>query len=457
MLEKNNTTKQVVYYQAGIGTYVAPGFLTPVGKWVAKTADLALAWYLDDHVKDGYRFLQSTWKPGDRICMFGFSRGAYTARALAGMLYKVGLLPPGMVEQVDFAYSIYMEGRRSNTYKDAFSRMVNIEFIGVWDTVSSVGALYPRVLPFSANNNITKTFRHALALDERRAKFRSNTWHVSRSANKNPHKKIAARCSFYSTTFIRWCLHGVRTKALWMVVRPRMTAAGQDPPGPTDVMEVWFPGCHADVGGGNVSDFMKVDGQIQPRSMLSNIPLRWMIKEIILADAGIIFHPSAMSRFGIDHATLVNEAKEKHKGATIPPASPPVQTKSNVEDFKAPIHDELSMPRLGLIVMWLLWWLLEFLPVPDFNQDQNNRWGFTLRINRGRPRDIPKYSKAKNVNSRYIDGKTGNIPTLFHKSVEHRMKASESETSTWGSLWVNNNQPYKPRVLPTTGEFTFVE
>ncbi|KAF9515853.1 hypothetical protein BS47DRAFT_723712 [Hydnum rufescens UP504] len=190
MLEKDNTTKQVVYYQAGIGTYVGPGLLTPVGKWIAKTADLAVGWYLDAHVKDGYKFLQSTWKPGDRICMFGFSRGAYTARALAGMLYTVGLLPPGMVEQVDFAYSIYKEGRRSHTYKKAFSRTVTIEFIGVWDTVSSIGALYPRVLPFSANNNITKTFRHALALDERRAKFRSNTWHVTSSANKNPHKKI---------------------------------------------------------------------------------------------------------------------------------------------------------------------------------------------------------------------------------------------------------------------------
>ncbi len=67
----------------------------------------------------------------------------------------------------------------SAAYKRAFSRTVTIDFIGVWDTVSSVGAVIPRVLPFSSDNHITKTFRHAVALDEHRAKFRSNTWHLT--------------------------------------------------------------------------------------------------------------------------------------------------------------------------------------------------------------------------------------------------------------------------------------
>jgi hypothetical protein len=113
--------------------------------------------------------------------------------------------------------------------------------------------------------------------------------------------------------------------------------------------------------------------------MLSNIPLRWMIKEITLADAGIIFHSSAMPRFGIDYAALVNEVKEERKGAATPPVSLPVQSKSYVDDFRAPLHDELAMPRLSLILTWLLWWFLEFLPLPDFHQDENNRWGFSLR------------------------------------------------------------------------------
>ena len=65
----------------------------------------------------------------------------------------------------------------SADYKRDFSRSVRIEFIGVWDTVPSVGALFPRILPFSADNHITKTFRHALSLDEHRAAFQQNNWH----------------------------------------------------------------------------------------------------------------------------------------------------------------------------------------------------------------------------------------------------------------------------------------
>lgn len=131
------------------------------------------------------------------------------------MLYTVGLLPRAMPEQVPFAYEIFKKGKErfvlaqsssgsdsvsghhrpspvsslnllfplfrfpssdpfyprtfSTAYKRAFSRTVTIEFIGVFDTVSSVGAIFPKVLPFSSDNHITKTFRHALALDEHRA------------------------------------------------------------------------------------------------------------------------------------------------------------------------------------------------------------------------------------------------------------------------------------------------
>lgn len=69
--------------------------------------------------------------------MFGFSRGAYTARALAGMLHKVGLLPPDNFQQIPFAYKMYgrtddLGWKQSTTFKKAFSIEVDIEFIGVW-------------------------------------------------------------------------------------------------------------------------------------------------------------------------------------------------------------------------------------------------------------------------------------------------------------------------------------
>jgi hypothetical protein len=74
---------------------------------------------------------------GDRICIFGFSRGAYTARALAGMIHKVGLLPACNHQQVPFAYKMFTRAddlgwKQSNAFKKCFSVDVDIEFIGVW-------------------------------------------------------------------------------------------------------------------------------------------------------------------------------------------------------------------------------------------------------------------------------------------------------------------------------------
>ena len=115
------------------------------------------------------------------------------------MIHKVGLLPKDNFQQVPFAYKMYKRADRvgweqSTEFKKAFSVDVNIEFIGVWyeftshifvfpaisqseirDTVDSVGII-PKRLPFTTSNTIVRTFRHAVALDERRAKFKANLW-----------------------------------------------------------------------------------------------------------------------------------------------------------------------------------------------------------------------------------------------------------------------------------------
>lgn len=122
--------------------------------WIAQLVDEGIAWYaarvfstsmselmrsryLDAHVMGGYSFLMDNYQNGDKISIFGFSRGAYTARALAGMLTKVGLLPKDNVEQVPFAWKMYTQtgaSAESNAegYKKIFSRTIEIEFLGVW-------------------------------------------------------------------------------------------------------------------------------------------------------------------------------------------------------------------------------------------------------------------------------------------------------------------------------------
>ena len=92
-------------------------------------------------------------------------------RALAGMLHKVGLLPRDNDTQLSFAYKLYCrednEGRELCAgFKATYCQDVDIEFVGVWDTVASVGVVAGRSLPFSNSNSGIRTFRHALSLDE---------------------------------------------------------------------------------------------------------------------------------------------------------------------------------------------------------------------------------------------------------------------------------------------------
>ncbi|CAE6482239.1 unnamed protein product [Rhizoctonia solani] len=173
LLKRDDQEEQMVYYQPGVGTYVPPGMLLPITLKLAKVVDQGIALYLNKHVMGGYEFLMKHYRHGDKICLFGFSRGAYTARALAGMLHKVGLLPPDNVEQIPFAYSMYIRSDKvgfeeSAGFKASFCREVEIEFIGVW----------PFTIYQNQSNPIVKTFRHAVSLDERRAKFKDHLCHA---------------------------------------------------------------------------------------------------------------------------------------------------------------------------------------------------------------------------------------------------------------------------------------
>jgi len=137
MLRKDNKSEQMVYYQAGIGTYTIPEIATPFMAKVSKKLDMMLGSHLDAHVMGGYEFLMQNYEAGDKISIFGFSRGAYTARALAGMVHKVGLLPVCNHQQVPFAYKMYTTDnekgwKQSTAFKRAFSINVDIEFVGVW-------------------------------------------------------------------------------------------------------------------------------------------------------------------------------------------------------------------------------------------------------------------------------------------------------------------------------------
>ena len=115
----------------------------------------------------------------DKIFLFGYSRGAYTVRALAGMLHKCGLLTKGSNQLVPYASEIYRErdnDKRAAGFKSHFSRQCKPYFIGVWDTVASLG--WVRREHFHdqrLNGDVTYGFQ-ALSVDEKRKHFQVSEW-----------------------------------------------------------------------------------------------------------------------------------------------------------------------------------------------------------------------------------------------------------------------------------------
>jgi hypothetical protein len=176
-------------------------------------------------------------------------------RSLAGLIYRCGLVNSPQPDEIDQAYGLYREHfeqaknseeLRSNKrdvdeFRRAHSRPCNIRFLGIFDTVKSVGYLRPKNLPHTRHNPIVQTVCHALSLDERRSFYAPTTW-GGLDADTRP---------------------AVYVPACW----------GSGSYGPAirwqDVKEVWFAGNHSDVGGG-----------YPPKcSSPADVSLRWMLEE----------------------------------------------------------------------------------------------------------------------------------------------------------------------------------
>lgn len=211
--------RQTALYDPGVGTFSYFG--RTVGRWTGKVLGMAFGYGLQENLEDGYRYLMSRYRPDDRLYLFGFSRGAFQARALAGMLNKCGLLPRSGLNLIPYASEIYLtigNDRIAADFKATFCRDCKPHFIGVWDTVASLGKLYTRDKRFNDDLNHDVRFGfHALAIDERRKKFPAKLWNEA--------------------------------------------AKGTD----QTIEQVWFTGVHSDVGG-----WYDEHG-------LSDIALEWML------------------------------------------------------------------------------------------------------------------------------------------------------------------------------------
>ncbi|KAH9953347.1 hypothetical protein BC827DRAFT_139393 [Russula dissimulans] len=466
ILRVDRPESQVCYYQAGIGTYIKPGTVRPMLNGIAGLLDKGFAWYLPEHILDGYKFLMQNYCEGDTVCIFGFSRGAYTARALVGMLHKVGLLSKDSFEQIPFAYRIFKAQDASSLkiadrFKRTFGRQVIIDFLGVWDTVASVGLLWSPTLPLVGSNDMIKVFRHALSLDERRAKFRPNLYH------RKPKSELQPMRTRPFLDKITDFLNPFKIKYLKQSPDTPHTHDHLHRPGEwnftTDVKEVWFAGCHSDVGGGNTED--------EKMNALSNVSLRWMVREIVKASETlphfkILFDRKALEQWNIPEREILLPSTEGDvsSDATVVDGARPQQQQQrqregahkrrvpSVSEVKAGAHAgakaksrngngklaartaaeleektfdtldalEPSIDELRVGKRRCLWRMLEILPAYYEWQDENDLWVGQWRWNWGSGRVLPPNPVFhESVNTRRSFHKSYYPEARWERDTEH--------------------------------------
>lgn len=376
---------QVAYYHPGVGTMGDPTIRWGIPRFWSKVKGLAFGAGFKANVLDAYRYLMKVYNDGDQIYIFGFSRGAYTARALAALLHGYGLLCRGNEGHLLYAWRMMIDElkqnrgqlkkthlkrnrrnphsiKRNDAYAQTFSRIVTIRFMGIWDTVSSVGWIYtPIRLLNGAQNPIIQVGRHAVSIDERRAFYRDNLWG----------KPVDIDHPEWPET--------LRTQGIQQ-----------------DIVQVWFPGAHSDVGG----------SYPQTEAAPANEALSWMIKEVQQHGAQLCQDRIDMV-FGKPTGLLAADS-------IYPPPDPP---DSN-------IHNSLD---------WH-WWLLQLFPQQYYDKDDAIlQW----RVPFGRPRSIPDHA-------------------IIHDSAERRLRDTEQGKGTYSprNLKLSNLHPIRASNPDTTANLT---
>lgn len=174
--------QQAVFYDrhAGAPERLARALSTPRPRWLDRALGFAFGLGFTEELGAAYRFLVQTYAPGDRLYLFGVGPGAYTARALAALLYKCGLLRDDRQALVAQALKLFKYEERARLlagFRRAFSRRVRVGFLGLFDPLASPGRAWDLLgLPYLRKNPRVDVVRVALALDESRPWLRPGAW-----------------------------------------------------------------------------------------------------------------------------------------------------------------------------------------------------------------------------------------------------------------------------------------
>lgn len=233
---ENGQAPQHVFYDWGLGSYHNLVLGGAMGKGIEK------------NIMDGYRYIVQNFDEGDQIYLFGFSRGAYTVRALSGMINNCGILKREHASRIPNAWKLYKSklkkahprGEMSLEFRQKYAQPSReVRFVGVWDTVGALGIPRSLIGFFSDRDEFYDTelgsnvavARHALAIDEKRTDFEPTLW---------------------------------------------------DAKDGLDLKQVWFAGVHSDIGGSYGPD--------KNGNLASDTPLAWMLDEAEAAGLSIESH-----------------------------------------------------------------------------------------------------------------------------------------------------------------------
>lgn len=206
-----HTSDQKVFYFAGVGT--GTWWSTDLGRWVSKVGGGMFGWGLNRNIRAAYLALCRTYQPGDKIMVFGYSRGAYTARSLVGMIRKCGILAEPSWRNLRRAFRLYRSSGAKNapdephiwaarralspkfatSPEDVIKRnddscLVRVAYLAVWDTVGALGipeSVFGRVARAwnrryafhdTILSRLVERARHVVALDERRVMYAPSLW-----------------------------------------------------------------------------------------------------------------------------------------------------------------------------------------------------------------------------------------------------------------------------------------
>lgn len=196
-----NGVRQIKWYDEGVGT-----------QWYDRFIGGAIGTGLEFNIIQGYEFLAKEYADGDEVYIIGFSRGAYTARSLVGLIRNCGLVQPKeLALRASMAYGIYRtrddkaDSLAARLFRAAFSRNIKIKFIGVWDTVGALGIPVDILKDVNMKfyefhdtklSSIVENAYHAVAIDEHRLDYDVCLWNPEAAPAQNLEQRwfLGAHC-----------------------------------------------------------------------------------------------------------------------------------------------------------------------------------------------------------------------------------------------------------------------